>query len=207
MFERFTDRARKVRALANHEAQRLDHNYVGTEHLLLGLVKEGTGVGANVLKNMGLNLEQVRAEVEKCSSAGAPPAAKGKLPTSPNAKKVLERAIQEARDLDHNYVGTEHLLLGLAAAPESTAGKVLGELGLNLERVREEVRRLLGAGGVSGAMAAVARRKMKHVTLSTEEGKEVKLTWPADLAEVVEAWPKLADPWRAAIVAIVHSAP
>src|SRR5947209_10544422 len=110
MYERFTDRARKVMQLANQEAQRFNHEYIGTEHILLGLVKEGSGVAATVLKNLNIDLRKIRPEVEKiiqCSQEGT---ARGKLPRTPRARKVIEYAIEEARNLNHNYDGTEHLL-------------------------------------------------------------------------------------------------
>ncbi len=146
MFERFTDRARKIMALANQEAQRFNHEYIGTEHILLGLVKEGSGVGANVLKNLGVDLRKVRLEVEKLVKTGPDMVTMGKLPQTPRAKKVIEYAIEEARALNHNYVGTEHLLLGLLRETEGVAAQVLMNLGLKLEEVREEVLNLLGAG-------------------------------------------------------------
>ena len=146
MFERFTDRARKVMALANQEAQRLNHEYIGTEHILLGLVKEGSGVGANVLKNLDVDLRKVRIEVEKLVKSGPDMVTMGKLPQTPRAKKVIEYAIEEARNLNHNYVGTEHLLLGLLREHDGVAAQVLMNLGLKLEEVREEVLNLLGAG-------------------------------------------------------------
>jgi len=146
MFERFTDRARKVMALANQEAQRFNHEYIGTEHILLGLVKEGSGVGANVLKNLEVDLRKVRLEVEKLVKSGPDMVTMGKLPQTPRAKKVIEYAIEEARNLNHNYVGTEHLLLGLLREHEGVAAQVLMNLGLKLEEVREEVLNLLGAG-------------------------------------------------------------
>ena len=145
MFERFTDRARKVMALANQEAQRLNHEYIGTEHILLGLVKEGSGVGANVLRNLDVDLRKVRLEVEKLVRAGPEMVTMGKLPQTPRAKKVIEYAIEEARNLNHNYVGTEHLLLGLLREHDGVAAQVLMNLGLKLEEVREEVLNLLGA--------------------------------------------------------------
>ncbi len=147
MFERLTDRARKVMALANQEAQRLNHEYIGTEHILLGLVKEGSGVGANVLKNLDIDLRKVRLEVEKLVKSGPEMVTMGKLPQTPRAKKVIEYAIEEARNLNHNYVGTEHLLLGLLREHDGVAAQVLMNLGLKLEEVREEVLNLLGAGG------------------------------------------------------------
>ncbi len=146
MFERFTDRARKVMALANQEAQRLNHEYIGTEHILLGLVKEGSGVGANVLRNLDVDLRKVRLEVERLVRAGPEMVTMGKLPQTPRAKKVIEYAIEEARNLNHNYVGTEHLLLGLLREHDGVAAQVLMNLGLKLEEVREEVLNLLGAG-------------------------------------------------------------
>jgi ATP-dependent Clp protease ATP-binding subunit ClpC len=146
MFERFTDRARKVMALANQEAQRLNHEYIGTEHILLGLVKEGSGVGANVLRNLDVDLRKVRLEVEKLVRAGPEMVTMGKLPQTPRAKKVIEYAIEEARNLNHNYVGTEHLLLGLLREHDGVAAQVLMNLGLKLDEVREEVLNLLGAG-------------------------------------------------------------
>ena len=146
MFERLTDRARKVMALANQEAQRFNHEYIGTEHILLGLVKEGSGVGANVLKHLDIDLRKVRLEVEKLVKSGPEMVTMGKLPQTPRAKKVIEYAIEEARNLNHNYVGTEHLLLGLLREHDGVAAQVLMNLGLKLEEVREEVLSLLGAG-------------------------------------------------------------
>ncbi len=154
MFERFTERARKVIALANQEAQRFNHEYIGTEHILLGLVKEGSGVGANVLKNLGVDLHKVRMEVEKLVKAGPDMVTMGKLPQTPRAKKVIEYAIEEARNLNHNYVGTEHLLLGLLREHDGVAAQVLMNLGLKLDEVRDEVLHLLGAGAEPEEAAA-----------------------------------------------------
>jgi ATP-dependent Clp protease ATP-binding subunit ClpC len=150
MYERFTDRARKVMQLANQEAQRFNHEYIGTEHILLGLVKEGSGVAANVLKNLEVDLRKIRLEVEKIVQSGPDMVTMGKLPQTPRAKKVVEYAMEEARNLNHNYVGTEHLLLGLIREQEGVAAQVLMNLGLKLEDVREEVLNLLGHG-VEGA--------------------------------------------------------
>jgi ATP-dependent Clp protease ATP-binding subunit ClpC len=146
MFERFTDRARKVMALANQEAQRFNHEYIGTEHILLGLVKEGSGVGATVLKNLDVDIKKLRLEVEKLVKSGPDMVTMGKLPHTPRAKKVIEFAIEEARSLNHTYVGTEHLLLGLLRESEGIAAQVMMNLGLRLEDVRQEVLNLLGAG-------------------------------------------------------------
>jgi ATP-dependent Clp protease ATP-binding subunit ClpC len=150
MYERFTDRARKVMQLANQEAQRFNHEYIGTEHILLGLVKEGSGVAANVLKNLDVDLRKIRMEVEKIVQAGPDMVTMGKLPHTPRAKKVIEYAIEEARNLNHNYVGTEHLLLGLLREQEGVAAQVLMNLNLKLDEVREEVLNLLGHGMDSG---------------------------------------------------------
>ena len=145
MFERFTDNARKIMALADQEAQRFNHEYIGTEHILLGMVKGGSGVATNALKFFGVDLRKVRLEVEKLVLAMPEKVATSELPQTPRAKKVIEYAILEAKHLDHNYVGTEHLLLGLLREQDGVAGQVLVNLGLRLERVREEVCCLLGA--------------------------------------------------------------
>jgi ATP-dependent Clp protease ATP-binding subunit ClpC len=146
MYERFTDRARKVMQLANQEAQRFNHEYIGTEHVLLGLIKEGSGVAANVLKNLDVDLRKIRLEVEKLVQSGPDMVTMGKLPQTPRAKKVIEYSMEEARNLNHNYVGTEHILLGLLREQEGVAAQVLMNLGLKLEEVREEVLNLLGHG-------------------------------------------------------------
>ncbi len=146
MYERFTDRARKVMQLANQEAQRFNHEYIGTEHMLLGLVKEGTGVAANVLKNLDVDLRKIRLEVEKLVQSGPEMITMGKLPQTPRAKKVIEYSMEEARNLNHNFVGTEHILLGLLREQEGVAAQVLMNLDLKLDEVREEVLNLLGNG-------------------------------------------------------------
>src|SRR5215475_1718514 len=133
MFERFTDRARKVMQLANQEAQRFNHEYVGTEHILLGLVKEGSGVAANVLKHLDADLRTVRLEVEKIAMPGPDRVTVGKLRQTPGAMKVIACSIEEARNLHHNYIGTEHLLLGLLREREGAAALVMGNIGLRLE--------------------------------------------------------------------------
>ena len=165
MYERFTDRARKVMQLANQEAQRFNHEYVGTEHVLLGLIKEGSGVAANVLKNLNVDLRKIRLEIEKIVQSGPDMVTMGKLPQTPRAKKVIEYSMEEARNLNHNYVGTEHLLLGLLREQEGIAAQVMINLGLKLEEVREEVLNLLGhgmeagggAGGGEGERGAAAK--------------------------------------------------
>jgi len=145
MFDRFTDRARKVMQLARSEAMRFNHEYIGTEHILLGLIQEGSGVAANVLKNLGLDLSKIRHEIEKSVQAGPNMVTIGQLPFTPRAKKVLEFAVEEATALGHNYIGTEHLLLGLLRETGGKAAQVLLNLGVRLQEVREEVLELLGA--------------------------------------------------------------
>jgi ATP-dependent Clp protease ATP-binding subunit ClpC len=145
MFDRFTDRARKVMGLARQEAQRFNHQYIGTEHILLGLIQEGSGVAANVLRNLEVDPEKIRVEVEKIVQDGPTMVTMGQLPFTPRAKKVLELASEEASGLRHNYIGTEHLLLGLIRENEGVAAQVLMNLNLKLEDVREEVLELLGA--------------------------------------------------------------
>ncbi|MBI4879662.1 MAG: ATP-dependent Clp protease ATP-binding subunit [Planctomycetes bacterium] len=145
MFDRFTDRARKVMTLAKQEAQRFNHEYIGTEHILLGLIQEGSGVAASVLKNLGIDLRKIRAEIEKLVKGSATMVTTGQLPFTPRAKKVLELSVEEASQLGHNYIGTEHLLLGLIKENEGIAARVLTNLGVKLEDVREEVLEFLGA--------------------------------------------------------------
>ncbi|MGQ0614234.1 MAG: ATP-dependent Clp protease ATP-binding subunit, partial [Planctomycetaceae bacterium] len=145
MFDRFTDRARKVMGLARQEAQRFNHDYIGTEHILLGLIQEGSGVASDVLKNLDVDLKKIRQEVEKLVSHGTTMVTMGQLPFTPRAKKVLELALEEASNLGHNYIGTEHLLLGLIKENEGIAARVLLNLGVKLEEVREEILEFLGA--------------------------------------------------------------
>ena len=144
MYERFTEIARKVVTLAHQEARRFNHEYIGTEHVLLGLIKEGSGIAANVLKNLGVDLSKVGFEVEKLLRNGPRMDWIGELPQTPRAKKVIEYAMEEARNLNHNYVGSEHILLGLLREQEGVAAQVLMNLGLRLERVRAEIIALLG---------------------------------------------------------------
>jgi len=158
-------------ALANQEAQRFNHEYIGTEHVLLGLVKEGSGVGATVLKNLDVDIKKLRIEVEKQVKSGPDMVTMGKLPQTPRAKKVIEYAIEEARALNHNYVGTEHILLGLLRETEGIAAQILMNVGLKLEDIRQEVLNLLGAGVDEGTAGlgmkmgpAMVRGKTKSKT-------------------------------------------
>src|SRR3989339_576606 len=145
MFNRFTERARKVIILAKEEARRFNHDYIGTEHILLGLIREGEGVAAAVLEKMGVDLQTIRLEVEKVVQPGPTTQILGDIPFTPRAKKALELAAEEARSLGHNYIGTEHILLGIIREGESVASQVLLNLGLDLERVKNEIMSVLGA--------------------------------------------------------------
>ena len=151
MFERFTDRARRVVVLAQEEARLLNHNYIGTEHILLGLIHEGEGVAAKALESLGISLEAVRSQVEEIiGQGGSSPS--GHIPFTPRAKKVLELSLREALQLGHNYIGTEHILLGLIREGEGVAAQVLVKLGADLSRVRQQVIQLLsGYSGPGGS--------------------------------------------------------
>jgi ATP-dependent Clp protease ATP-binding subunit ClpC len=162
-FDKFTDRARKVLTLAQDEAQRFNHNYIGTEHLLLGLVREGEGVAARVLENMNVELAKVRTAVEFIIGRGDRPVV-GEVGLTPRAKRVIELAIDEARRLGHNYIGTEHLLLGLVREGEGIAAGVLESLGVNLDKVRHEVIRVLSQSSSAGPTPE-AKRASKTPTV------------------------------------------
>jgi ATP-dependent Clp protease ATP-binding subunit ClpC len=148
MFDRFTDRARKVMGLARQEAQRFNHDYIGTEHILLGLVHEGSGVAASVLKSLHVDLPRVQAAVESLISKGTANLAivTQQLPFTPRAKTVLELSLEEAQLLGHTYIGTEHLLLGLIDEVDGVAAQALVKMGVSAEAVRREIMSLLGAG-------------------------------------------------------------
>ena len=182
MYERFTDRARKVMQLANQEAQRFNHEYIGTEHLLLGLVKLGGGVAATAIKNREVDLRTIRLEVEKLIQSGPEMITMGKLPQTPRAKKTIEYAMEEARNLGHSFVGTEHLILGLMRVKEGVAHNVLTKLGLDLENLRDEVCKLLGTGVERDEMYGGRKQKSKTPALDsftddiTELARENKLT-------------------------------
>src|SRR5271168_5318775 len=148
MFERFTEKAIKVIMLAQEEARRLGHNFVGTEQILLGLIGEGTGIAAKTLKSMGVNLKDARVEVEKIIGRGSGFVAV-EIPFTPRGKRVIELAWDAAQQYGHNYVGTEHLLLGILREGEGVAPRVLQNCGLDLKMVRDKVLRLLGLSGVN----------------------------------------------------------
>ena len=158
MFERFTEKAIKVIMLAQEEARRLGHNFVGTEQILLGLVGEGTGVGPKVLKEMGVSLKDSRIEVEKIIGRGSGFVAV-EIPFTPRAKRVLELSLEEARQLGHNYIGTEHLLLGLIREGEGVAARVLENLGVDLSKIRSQIIKALGESGEVSTSSSTNRSK------------------------------------------------
>src|SRR5918994_528392 len=186
MFERFTDRARRVVVLAQEEARMLNHNYIGTEHILLGLIHEGEGVAAKALESLGISLEAVRRQVEEIIGQGQA-APTGHIPFTPRAKKVLELSLREALQLGHNYIGTEHILLGLIREGEGVAAQVLQKLGADLNRVRQQVIQLLsgfqgkesaasgaqttGSGGEAPSSSLVLDQFGQNLTQAAREGK------------------------------------
>jgi ATP-dependent Clp protease ATP-binding subunit ClpA len=186
MFERFTDRARRVVVLAQEEARLLNHNYIGTEHMLLGLIHEGEGVAARALESLGISLEAVRAQVEEIIGQGQS-APVGHIPFTPRAKKVFELSLREALQLGHNYIGTEHLLLGLIREGEGVAAQVLVKLGADLARVRQQVVQVLG--GYAGGEDVGARMRL------------VRMTVPDDLREAEEQLAQVRREKEAAIQA------
>ena len=155
MFERFTDRARRVVVLAQEEARMLNHNYIGTEHILLGLIREREGVGARALESLGISLDAVRLQVEGIIGRGQE-APSGHIPFTPRAKKVLELSLREAQQLGHDYIGTEHILLGLIREGDGVAAQVLVNLGSDLNRARQQVIQLLhGYQGRQPALSTI----------------------------------------------------
>jgi ATP-dependent Clp protease ATP-binding subunit ClpC len=157
MFERFTRRARQVVVLAQDEARTLNHNYIGTEHLLLGLLREEEGVAARVLSALDIGIDEVRAQVARIVGHGDEMSA-GQIPFTPRAKRVLELALREAVAMGHNYIGTEHILLGLARENDGVAARILLDFGTDAEEIRNEVIRVLSGSGRSGAERASAER-------------------------------------------------
>src|SRR5918995_6779997 len=155
MFERFTDRARRVVVLAQEEARMLNHNYIGTEHILLGLIHEGEGVAAKALESLGISLEAVRAQVEEIIGQGQS-APTGHIPFTPRAKKVLELSLREALSLGHHYIGTEHVLLGLVRENDGVAARILLDFDADAEKIRNEIIRMLSGPGRRQSGASVA---------------------------------------------------
>tara|TARA_Y100001933_G_scaffold46443_1_gene44291 strand:- start:1948 stop:4488 length:2541 start_codon:yes stop_codon:yes gene_type:complete len=184
MFERFTEKAIKVIMLAQEEARRLGHNFVGTEQILLGLIGEGTGVAAKVLKSLGVNLKDSRIEVEKIIGRGSGFVAV-EIPFTPRAKRVLELSLEEARQLGHNYIGTEHLLLGLIREGEGVAARVLENLGIDLSKVRTQVIRMLGETAEVGSGGGSSKGNVKTATLDEFGTNLTKLASESKLDPVV----------------------
>nr|WP_075438848.1 ATP-dependent Clp protease ATP-binding subunit [Prochlorococcus marinus] len=184
MFERFTEKAIKVIMLAQEEARRLGHNFVGTEQILLGLIGEGTGVAAKVLKSLGVNLKDSRIEVEKIIGRGSGFVAV-EIPFTPRAKRVLELSLEEARQLGHNYIGTEHLLLGLIREGEGVAARVLENLNIDLTKVRTQVIRMLGETAEVGSGASSTKGNLKTATLDEFGTNLTKLASESKLDPVV----------------------
>jgi len=184
MFERFTEKAIKVIMLAQEEARRLGHNFVGTEQILLGLIGEGTGVAAKVLKSLGVNLKDSRIEVEKIIGRGSGFVAV-EIPFTPRAKRVLELSLEEARQLGHNYIGTEHLLLGLIREGEGVAARVLENLNIDLTKVRTQVIRMLGETAEVGTGGSTTKGNLKTATLDEFGTNLTKLASESKLDPVV----------------------
>jgi ATP-dependent Clp protease ATP-binding subunit ClpC len=183
MFEKFTDRARRVIVLAQEEARLLNHDYIGTEHLLLGLIHEGEGVAARALESLGISLEDVRRHVEEIVPRGQHELS-GHIPFTPRAKKVLELSLRESQQLGHDYIGTEHILLGLIREGEGVAAQVLVSLGADLDRVRQQVLQLLGGREEAGESAAGGRWEAEGGLAGSES--EVRIVGsPAQLAEIL----------------------
>jgi Clp amino terminal domain, pathogenicity island component len=178
MFQRFTDRARRVVVLAQDEARRLGHNYIGTEHLLLGLIREGEGVAAKALEALGISLDTVRQQVEQIIGQGQQ-APSGHIPFTPRAKKVLELSLRESQQMGHNYIGTEHILLGLIHPGDGVARQVLVKLGADPNHVRQQVIRLLqehSAEESVSARSAAQELRLLPAVKSRLEAAEQRLT-------------------------------
>ena len=207
MFERFTDRARRVVVLAQEEARLLNHSYIGTEHILLGLIHEGEGVAAKALESLSISLEAVRNQVEEIiGQGGSSPS--GHIPFTPRAKKVLELSLREALQLGHNYIGTEHILLGLIREGEGVAAQVLVKLGADLSRVRQQVIQLLsgyqgpagGSGSAAVRRAVVAASRVRRAPTSAARARAATTTRTArsstSSAATSRRWPASASSIR-----------
>jgi ATP-dependent Clp protease ATP-binding subunit ClpC len=193
MFERFTDRARRVVVLAQEEARMLNHNYIGTEHILLGLIHEGEGVAAKALESLNISLEAVRQQVEEIIGQGQA-APTGHIPFTPRAKKVLELSLRESRQLGHNDIGTEHILLGLIREGEGVGAQVLQKLGADLNRVRQQVIQLL-----QGYAAPQHPIEASEVSARLERLGEIEERAKAVAAEFGQPEPEPGHHWVAAL--------
>jgi ATP-dependent Clp protease ATP-binding subunit ClpA len=192
MFERFTDRARRVVVLAQEEARLLNHNYIGTEHILLGLVHEGQGVAAKAVESLGISLGAIRRQVEEIIGQGQSPPT-GHIPFTPRAKKVLELSLREALQLGHNYIGTEHILLGLIREGDGVGAQVLEKLGADLDRAREAVITLLSGTEPVEERPSVARRRARGLVAmlrTRAEGRPLSedAERVLELAEAIATW-------------------
>jgi len=179
MFERFTDRARRVIVLAQDEARKLDHNYIGTEHILLGLLRDGEGEAVAALDALGISLDETRAKVTEIIGRGSEPPS-GHIPFTPRAKKVLELSLREALELGNDYIGTEHILLGLIREGEGVAAQVLVDLGAGLDQTREKVLELIRERGAESEPLSEMEARL------TSLGPDVRIVGsPAQVAEVI----------------------
>ncbi len=179
MFERFTERARQVVVLAQDEARALGHQYIGTEHLLLGLLREEEGLAARALASLNVTIEEVRAKVERIVGRGEGNAETGQIPFTPRAKKTLELALRESQALGHNYIGTEHILLGLSLQDDGVAGQILLALGADVDTTRRHVIRLLGGAG--GSIQTVATPWPQSENLPRPRGSRGLFLAPAQV--------------------------
>ncbi|MCC6906337.1 MAG: hypothetical protein IT430_00220 [Phycisphaerales bacterium] len=179
MFERFTDRCRKVMVLANQQAHELKHDYIGTEHMLLALIREGTGMGFHALKNLGVDFGALQTEIGRLVKEGSWNAGVGKLPQTPRGRKVIEYAIAESRRLGQDYVGTEHMLLGMIVEGEGVAAQALRNRGVELDAAREEVKRLLDAANAAEAGLRLFRIRSSARSFWVES---------TDATSAVEVW-------------------
>jgi ATP-dependent Clp protease ATP-binding subunit ClpC len=185
MFEKFTERARQVIVLAQEEARMLNHNHIGTEHLLLGLIHEGQGVAARALESLGISLEDVRQNVEEIIGRGQETPS-GHIPFTPRAKKVLELSLRESQHLGHDYIGTEHILLGLIREGEGVAAQVLVKLGADLNRVRQQVIQVLGGSAREEAGEQEASGQPEAPGAGAGMGPELRIVGaPAQMAEIL----------------------
>jgi ATP-dependent Clp protease ATP-binding subunit ClpA len=194
MFERFTDRARRVVVLAQEEARMLNHHYVGTEHILLGLIHEGEGVAAKALESLGIGLETVREKVTEIIGRGEQPPT-GHIPFTPRSKKVLELSLREALQLGHNYIGTEHILLGMMSEGQGVAAQVLVRLGADLDRVRQQVTQVLHEHGSRTESSQPSERPSRPGERQRTEAVSPRVAGPREfwLTEIQDALAKIAD--------------
>lgn len=187
MFERFTDRSRKMMVLANQEAQRLNNEYIGSEHMLLGLLKEGTGVGFHVLVHLGVDPIALRRKVESLLKCGDEVVSMGKLPQTPRAKKVIELAIKESRTLGDNYVGTEHILLGLILEHDSIAAMTLTQFGVQIDAARDAIRQVRdprGPESESNSRLYYVRHQDKSYWVEAADLKAATAVWKRHFGRV-----------------------